>query len=94
MKAKWRRLCYTMSQLEGMEITTSFVFRIIGVSVLSIYPDWMHCKQLGFDKPLFGYDKRVLLMAASFEYLILDFRGSAGWVGLVGGGGVGWGGRP
>ena len=31
------------------------LFGIIGVTVLSLYPDWMHAKSLGIDKPLLGY---------------------------------------
>ena len=30
------------------------MLQIEGVSVLSFYPDWMHCKSLGIDKPLLG----------------------------------------
>ena len=34
---------------------------IEGVSILSFYPDWMHCKSLGIDKPLFGSTLYVLV---------------------------------
>jgi hypothetical protein len=30
------------------------MLQIEGVSILSFYPDWMHCKSLGIDKPLLG----------------------------------------
>ena len=32
----------------------SLMLQIEGVSILSFYPDWMHCKALGIDKPLLG----------------------------------------
>ena len=30
------------------------MLQIEGVTILSFYPDWMHCKSLGIDKPLLG----------------------------------------
>ena len=30
------------------------MLQIVGVTILSFYPDWMHCKSLGIDKPLLG----------------------------------------
>ena len=30
------------------------MLQIEGVTILSFYPDWMHCKSLGIDKPLMG----------------------------------------
>jgi len=32
----------------------SNILQIVGVTVHSLYPDWMHCKSLGTDKPLIG----------------------------------------
>ena len=32
----------------------SLMLQIVGVSILSFYPDWMHCKSLGIDKTLLG----------------------------------------
>ena len=34
---------------------------IEGGTVLSFYPDWMHCKSLGIDKPLLGSVLYVLI---------------------------------
>ena len=34
---------------------------IEGVTVLSFYPDWMHCKSLGIDKPLLGSVLYILI---------------------------------
>ena len=34
---------------------------IEGVTILSFYPDWMHCKSLGIDKPLLGSVLYVLI---------------------------------
>ena len=35
-------------------LNTCILFAIVGVTILSWYPDWMHCKSLGIDKPLMG----------------------------------------
>jgi len=37
------------------------MLQIEGVSILSFYPDWMHCKALGIDKPLLGSTLYVLV---------------------------------
>ena len=37
------------------------MLQIEGVSILSFYPDWMHCKSLGIDKPLLGSTLYVLV---------------------------------
>jgi len=37
------------------------MLQIEGVTILSFYPDWMHCKALGIDKPLLGSTLRVLV---------------------------------
>jgi hypothetical protein len=37
------------------------MLKIEGVTVLSFYPDWMHCKSLGIDKLLLGSTLYVLV---------------------------------
>ena len=37
------------------------MLQIVGVSILSFYPDWMHCKSLGIDKLLLGSTLYVLI---------------------------------
>jgi len=37
------------------------MLQIEGVTILSFYPDWMHCKSLGIDKPLLGSTLYVLV---------------------------------
>jgi len=37
------------------------MLQIVGVSILSFYPDWMHCKHLGIDKHLLGSVLYVLV---------------------------------
>ena len=37
------------------------MLQIVGVSILSFHPDWMHCKSLGIDKPLLGSTLYVLV---------------------------------
>ena len=37
------------------------MLQIVGVSILSFYPDWMHCKSLGIDRPLLGSTLYVLV---------------------------------
>ena len=37
------------------------MLQIEGVSILSFYPDWMHCKSLGIDKHLLGSCLYVLV---------------------------------
>ena len=39
----------------------SLMLQIVGVSILSFYPDWMHCKSLGIDKLLLGSTLYVLV---------------------------------
>ena len=39
----------------------SLMLQIEGVSILSFYPDWMHCKALGIDKLLLGSTLYVLV---------------------------------
>ena len=37
------------------------MLQIEGVTILSFYPDWMHCKSLGIDKPMHGSTLYVLV---------------------------------
>ena len=37
------------------------MLKIVGVSILSFYPDWMHCKSLSIDKNLLGSTLYVLV---------------------------------
>jgi len=37
------------------------MLQIEGVTILSFYPDWMHCKSLGIDKPLLGSTLYLLI---------------------------------
>ena len=37
------------------------MLQIKGVTILSFYPDWMHCKALGIDKPLLGSTLYILV---------------------------------
>ena len=39
----------------------SLMLKIEGVTILSFYPDWMHCKPLGIDKLLLGSTLYVLV---------------------------------
>ena len=39
----------------------SLMLKIDGVTILSFYPDWMHCKPLGIDKLLLGSTLYVLV---------------------------------
>ena len=39
----------------------SLMLQIEGVSSLSFYPEWMHCKSLGIDTPLLGSTLYVLV---------------------------------
>jgi len=63
-KAKWRRLIYTLEEWSKTVVNTAFFFRIVGVTILTIYPDWMHCKHLGTDKPFLG----CLIVMGSSEW--------------------------
>ena len=53
--ALWLPRIYTKAQWVAAGLQNSFIFFIVGVSCLSFYPDWMHCKSLGIDKPLAGF---------------------------------------
>ena len=52
--ALWFDRVYTIPSWLASGWKKSKIFDIIGVSILSFYPDWMHCKSLGIDKPLIG----------------------------------------
>ena len=51
----WKPKIYTVASWLAAGLKKSVIFDIVGVSVLSFYPDWMHCKSLGIDKPLIGF---------------------------------------
>ena len=52
--AAWIPKIYTKQYWLDSGLKKSVIFDIIGVSCLSFYPDWMHCKPLGIDKVLLG----------------------------------------
>lgn len=52
--AKWIRRIWSAERWKEEVCNPSWIFRIVGVTILSNYPDWMHCKHLGTDKPLIG----------------------------------------
>ena len=47
-------MCYTVQSWIASGLKRSVLFDIVGVTILSFYPDWMHCKALGIDKVLCG----------------------------------------
>ena len=53
--ASWIARVHTVSSWIAGGFKKSIIFDIVGVTVLSFYPDWMHCKSLGIDKPLIGF---------------------------------------
>jgi len=53
-RAKWRAFCYTPASWAAAGWNKCKLFDIPGVSVLSLYPDWMHTKHLGCDKVMLG----------------------------------------
>ena len=52
--AKWIPRIYTKQVWLDAGLQVSCIWDIFGVSCLSFYPDWMHCKPLGIDKILLG----------------------------------------
>ena len=54
--AKWLKHIYSVAQWRenNKDKKLSAIWEIVGVTILSYYPDWMHCKSLGTDKPLLG----------------------------------------
>ena len=52
--ASWAACVYTASAWAGLGWNTCGLFKCPGVSVYSLYPDWMHVKHLGIDKVLLG----------------------------------------
>jgi len=61
--AVWRDRVYTVQSWLAAGLRRSMVFDIVGVTILSFYPDWMHCKALGIDK----------FLAGSVLYLLVHF---------------------
>ena len=54
VNADWIGHIYTVQSWLAAGMKRCILFDIIGVSILSFYPDWMHCKSLGIDKILIG----------------------------------------
>lgn len=52
--AAWIPKIYTVEDWLEAGLNACLLFGIIGVTILSWYPDWMHCKALGIDKILLG----------------------------------------
>ena len=53
-RAKWIRRIWSAEAWRKEVCNPSWVFKIVGVSIQSVYLDYMHCKHLGTDKPLIG----------------------------------------
>ncbi len=49
-QAAWVGLICTLMQWMNSQWNRSELFKIIGVTILTVYPDWMHDKNLGTDK--------------------------------------------
>ena len=47
--ATWMQLVYTVQSWLAAGLRRSQIFSIAGVTILSFYPDYMHCKHLGVD---------------------------------------------
>ena len=52
--AAWIPKIYTVDDWLQSGRNACILFAIVGVTILSWYPDWMHCKPLGIDKFLLG----------------------------------------
>ena len=52
--ARWTKLIYTVAFWTASGYDKCPIFSVYGVSVLTVYPDYMHCKYLGIDKILLG----------------------------------------
>jgi len=52
--AEWIDRTYTVAQWLGTDYASCLLFTIVGVTILSVYPDWQHCKHLGIDKVIYG----------------------------------------
>ena len=61
IKAKWVQKVWTREAWEVSGWKQCPIFNIPGVSLLSVYPDWMHIKTLGIDKVLLGSTLWVLI---------------------------------
>ena len=59
--AAWLNKIYTVLTWMAAGWNTCGVFKIVGVTILSVYPDWMHCKHLGIDKVLQGSVMWILI---------------------------------
>ena len=54
LDADWIDHIYTLLTWQASGFDKCLLFQIVGVTVFSLYPDWMHCKHLGIDKVLLG----------------------------------------
>lgn len=61
IKAKWVKKVWTREAWEVSGWKQCPIFNLPGVSLLSVYPDWMHIKTLGIDKVLLGSTLWVLI---------------------------------
>lgn len=52
--ARWTKVIYTAAFWKASGYDTCPIFSVIGASILTVYPDYMHCKYLGIDKILLG----------------------------------------
>ena len=52
--ARWIEAVYTPETWRLTGQNKSKLWDVIGVSILTVYPDWMHIKHLGLDKDLLG----------------------------------------
>jgi hypothetical protein len=50
INATWIPMVYTAAQWIMAGLNKSGIFDIVGVDILTWYPDWMHIKSLGLDK--------------------------------------------
>jgi len=53
--SNWMGKVFNHAEFQGSGFMKCVLFQIVGVTVLCLYPDWMHCKSLGTDKPLIGF---------------------------------------
>jgi len=54
-RAKWPDAVYTKAAWLATAFSQCPLFNeSLGITILSVYPDWMHCKHLGIDKILLG----------------------------------------
>ena len=69
--ADWISHIYTVQAWLEAGLKRCILYDIIGVTILSFYPDWMHCKALGIDKILHGSVLWLLVHHILPDYLCL-----------------------